>query len=338
MIDLNTLWFLLVGGLFAGYALLDGFDLGVGALHLLVHDDGERRIMLSAIGPVWDGNEVWLVVGGGALFAAFPRVYATVFSGFYLAIMFILFALIFRGIAIEFRDLQESRWWRQLWDISFALGSIGAGFLMGVALGNVIDGIPINSAGDYSGDFLDLLRPYPLLIGSTTVALFMMHAAIYLALRTEERLQSKIRKWIPWTIGVFVLFYLATTVATLYSAPAMVEHVRERPWFILAPLATVLAIVNVPREIRHGREWRAFLSSCVTVVGLLSLVGIGMYPDLVTATDPAYRLTIYNSASTPETLRRMAMMAAIGGPLVLLYTASIYRIFSGKVKIDESSY
>ncbi|MGH7001620.1 MAG: cytochrome d ubiquinol oxidase subunit II, partial [Stellaceae bacterium] len=137
MIDLNTLWFLLVGGLFAGYAVLDGFDLGVGALYLLVREDEERRLLLNSIGPVWDGNEVWLVVGGGALFAAFPRVYATVFSGFYLAMMLILVALIFRGLAIEFRGQQPMRWWRQLWDVSFSAGSIGAALLMGIALGNL---------------------------------------------------------------------------------------------------------------------------------------------------------------------------------------------------------
>ncbi|MGH7842980.1 MAG: cytochrome d ubiquinol oxidase subunit II [Steroidobacteraceae bacterium] len=338
MIDLNTLWFLLVGGLFAGYAVLDGFDLGVGALYLLVGEDEERRLLLNSIGPVWDGNEVWLVVGGGALFAAFPRVYATVFSGFYLAMMLILVALIFRGLAIEFRGQQPMRWWRQLWDVSFSAGSIGAALLMGIALGNLIRGIPIDAAGQYSAGLPDLLRPYPLLVGITTLALFAMHGAIYLLLRVEGDLHEKVRRWVIWTIVAFVVCYVATTIATMIEVPAMGERALSRPLFLGVPVVTVAAILNIPREVRRRRGWPAFLSSCVVVFGLMALVGIGMYPNLATALDPARSLTIYNAASTPATLRRMALMAAIAGPFVALYTVSIYRVFSGKVKLDASSY
>ena len=152
-LDLNTIWFVLIGVLFAGYAMLDGFDLGVGALHLFTKSDDERRVMLNAIGPVWDGNEVWLVTGGGALFAAFPNVYATVFSGFYLALMLLLASLIFRAVAIEFRSKQPMRWWRQMWDIGFAAGSLVSGLLLGVALGNIAWGIPIDSRGEFAGSF-----------------------------------------------------------------------------------------------------------------------------------------------------------------------------------------
>jgi len=338
VINLNTLWFLLVGGLFAGYAVLDGFDLGVGALHLFVHEDEERRLLLNSIGPVWDGNEVWLVVGGGALFAAFPRVYATVFSGFYLAMMLILFALIFRGLAIEFRGQQPMRWWRQLCDICFSAGSVVTALLMGIALGNLIRGIPIDAAEHYSAGLPDLLRPYPLLVGITTLALFAMHGALYLLLRVDGPLQERVRGWIPTTIMIFVICYAATTIATLLLVPTMAERAFSRPLFFVVPVITILAILNIPREIRRRRTWPAFLSSCVVVFGLLALVGIGMYPNLATALDPARSLTIYNSASTPGTLRRMALMAAIAGPFVALYTISVYRVFSGKVRLDASSY
>src|SRR5579864_6656713 len=159
--DLNTIWFILVGILFTGYALLDGFDLGIGALHLFAKKDEERRLLLNAIGPVWDGNEVWLVTGGGALFAAFPNVYATVFSGFYLAFMLLLVALIFRAVAIEFRSKQPMKWWRTIWDVSFSVSSIVSSFLVGVAMGNIAWGIPLSADHEYAGTFLGLLKPFP---------------------------------------------------------------------------------------------------------------------------------------------------------------------------------
>ena len=203
--DLNTIWFILVGVLFTGYAMLDGFDLGIGALHLFTKDDKERRVMLNSIGPVWDGNEVWLVTGGGALFAAFPNVYATVFSGFYLALMLLLASLIFRAVAIEFRSKQPMRWWRQMWDIGFSVGSIVSALLIGVALGNIAWGVPIDANGEFAGTFLGLLKPYPLLVGVTTVALFMMHGAIYGVMKTEGALHDKLRGWAMNCIIFFVI-------------------------------------------------------------------------------------------------------------------------------------
>jgi cytochrome d ubiquinol oxidase subunit II len=174
-IDLNILWYGLVGALFMGYAILDGFDLGVGAWHLFVKNDTDRRIMLNSIGPVWDGNEVWLVTAGGALFAAFPEAYATVFSGFYLAFEAFLVTLIFRAVAIEVRSKQSQRWWRQLWDISFSVSSVLIALLIGVVLGNLIYGIPLTADHELAESFAGPLRPYAILVGLTTVALFMMH-------------------------------------------------------------------------------------------------------------------------------------------------------------------
>src|SRR3989338_3916968 len=190
-LDLNLIWFVMIGILFSGYAMLDGFDLGVGALHLFAKTDHERRIMINAIGPVWDGNEVWLVTGGGALFAAFPDVYATLASGFYLAVMLLLCSLIFRAVAIEFRSKQPMKWWRQMWDVAFSLASILGSLLIGIALGNLVRGIPLDAQHEYAGTFLGLLNPYALLVGVTTLALCMMHGAIYLVLKTDGALHRR---------------------------------------------------------------------------------------------------------------------------------------------------
>jgi cytochrome d ubiquinol oxidase subunit II len=337
--DINTIWFILVGVLLTGYALLDGFDLGVGALHLLTRKDEERRILLNSIGPVWDGNEVWLVTGGGALFAAFPHVYATIFSGFYLAFMLLLVMLIFRAVAIEFRSKQPMAWWRRIWDASFSFASILSSLLLGVALGNIAWGVPLRPDHEYAGTFLTLLNPYALMVGITTVALFAMHGAIYLVLKTEADLHNKIRGWVNNTIIFFIICYVSTTIATVVYVPHMVETLKAHPSLLSIALLNMLAIANIPREIHHGRDFRAFLSSCASMAALMALFGIGMFPDIVAASnDAANSLTIYNAASSEKTLGIMLIIAIIGVPLVLAYTASIYWVFRGKVKLDRFSY
>jgi cytochrome d ubiquinol oxidase subunit II len=338
-LDLNTTWFILIGVLFTGYAMLDGFDLGVGALHLFTKTDEERRVMLNAIGPVWDGNEVWLVTGGGALFAAFPNAYATVFSGFYLAFVLLLVALIFRAVAIEFRSKQPMRWWRQMWDVGFSGGSILSSLLIGVAMGNIAWGVPIDERGEFAGTFPGLLKPYPLLVGVTTVALFMMHGAIYALMKTEGPLRDKLRGWIINCMIFFIICYAVTTMATLLYVPHMAARVRANPWLFSIALVNMLAIANIPREIHHGRDWRAFLSSCVAMIALMGLFGLEMYPNLILSNpDTANSLTIHNAASSQKTLGVMLTIALIGVPVVLAYTVSIYWIFRGKVKLDKMSY
>jgi len=338
-LDLNTIWFILIGVLFTGYAMLDGFDLGIGALHLFTKKDEERRIMLNAIGPVWDGNEVWLVVGGGALFAAFPNVYATVFSGFYLAFVLLLVALIFRAVAIEFRSKQPMRWWRQMWDTGFSAGSILSSMLIGIAMGNIAWGIPLDEHGDFTGTFWSLLGPYPLLLGLTTVSLFMMHGAIYGLLKTDGELHDRLRSWINNTIIFFIVCYAVTTMATLLYVPHMAARVRANPWLFSIAIVNMLAIANIPREIHHGRDHRAFLSSCVAMIALMGLFGLEMYPNLVLSNPVAGNsLNIHNAASSHKTLGIMLTIAVIGVPAVLAYTVSIYWIFRGKVKLDRMSY
>ena len=338
-LDLNTVWFILIGVLFTGYAMLDGFDLGVGALHLFTRTDEERRTMLNAIGPVWDGNEVWLVTGGGALFAAFPNVYATVFSGFYLAFVLLLVALIFRAVAIEFRSKQPMRWWRQMWDIGFSAGSLLSSLLIGVAMGNIAWGIPLDERGEFAGTFVSLLGPYPLLLGITTVALFMMHGAIDALLKTDGPLHDKLRGWITHCIIFFIICYATTTMATLLYVPHMAARMRANPWLFSIALLNMLAIANIPREIHRRRDGRAFLSSCAAMIALMGLFGLEMYPNLVLSNPmPANSLTIHNAASSHQTLGIMLTIALIGVPLVLAYTTGIYWVFRGKVKLGKMSY
>jgi len=337
--SLHIVWFVLVGVLFGGYAVLDGFDLGIGALHLFTSSDEERRLMINSIGPVWDGNEVWLVTGGGALFAAFPEAYATVFSGFYIPFMLFLLALIFRAVAIEFRSKQPAHWWRRMWDIGFAAGSVLAALLLGVAMGNIAYGVPLDSNFVFNGTLQHLVHPYTLLTGITTLALFTMHGSIYGVLKTEGELHEKLRGWVKNAIIFFILMYVITTIYTLLYVPHMASLIKTHPILFIVPIITILAIANVPREYYYNRDFRAFLSSCVAVLSLLALFGLGVFPNMVfSQPNPEHSLTIYNAASSPRTLKIMLIIALIGMPLVIAYTSSIYYIFRGKVTLSESSY
>lgn len=337
--DLRLVWFVLVGLLFTGYAVLDGFDLGVGALHLFTKKDEERRLLLNSIGPVWDGNEVWLVTGGGALFAAFPGVYATVFSGFYLYFILLLFGLIFRAVAIEFRGKQPFGWWRSLWDVSFSFSSILSSFLIGIILGNLAWGIPLTPEGEFGGTALGLIHPYPFLMGLATVTVFMMHGSIYAVMKTEGELQEFLRRRVNQAIIFFILCYGTLTFATLLYVPHMTVLIRKHPLLFAVPFLNLLAIANVPREMVRRRYSRAFLSSCAALVLLLALFGLGMFPYLVVShPHPECSLTLYNSASSVKTLRILSVAVLIGMPLVLAYTVSVYWIFRGKVKLESGSY
>ncbi len=337
--DFNLIWFILVGVLLAGYAILDGFDLGVGALHLLTKTDQERRLMINAIGPVWDGNEVWLVTAGGALFAAFPDVYATLASGFYLAVFILLFCLIFRAVAIEFRSKHHSRRWRKTWDIAFSISSIVCALLFGVIIGNLIWGIPLGIDKEFQGTFLSLLHPYALFTGVTVLSMCMMHGAIYVVLKSEGELRDKARFWVKNSMIFFFICYGILTMATLLYVPHVVDHLRAHPGLFLIPVLKLLVIANIPREIHHKREFLAFVSSSLAIVLFMFLFGSGLYPNMIYSNpNPQNSLTLYNAASSLTTLKIMFNIALIGMPIVLAYTISIYWIFRGKVKLDENSY
>lgn len=336
--DLNILWFLLVGVALAGYAILDGFDLGVGALHLFHKTDQARRISLNAIGPIWDGNEVWLVVGGGALFAAFPEAYATAFSAFYNALMLLLAALIMRAVSIEFRSKEPGKTWRSFWDTLFSVSSMLVAVLIGVALGNVMVGLELDARHEFTGTFLGLLNPVSIMTGLLTLALFMMHGAIYLVMKTEDAIQERVKRWVQKTMILFLVVYALTTMAVLIYVPRMVEPYKENPVLFVVPALTLLTIANIPRLISKKRGFWAFIFSSLTVFFLMALFSVGLFPDLIPAKDPANSLNLYNAASSQKTLGIMAIIAAIGMPFVIGYHIFIYRVFRGKVKIDEMSY
>jgi cytochrome d ubiquinol oxidase subunit II len=231
------------------------------------------------------------------------------------------------------------RWWRQMWDVGFAVGSVLSSFLIGVAMGNIAWGVPIDARGEYAGTFAGLLHPYALLLGLTTVALFMMHGAIYVVMKTEGELQQLVRAWVNRTIIFFIIAYAVTTMATLLYVPHMAARVRANPWLFSVAVVNMLAIANIPREIHLGREFLAFLSSCVAMVALMTLFGLEMFPNLVLSNpEVQHSLTVYNAASSRKTLGIMLTIALIGVPIVLAYTASIYWIFRGKVKLDRMSY
>jgi cytochrome d ubiquinol oxidase subunit II len=338
-IDYPTLWFLVVGALFSGYAILDGFDLGAGAWHLFFKEEKSRRIALNAVGPVWDGNEVWLVIGGGALFAGFPVLYASIFSAMYIPFMLFLFALIFRAVSIEFRSKEPMKWWRNTWDVSYSVSSILMALLLGVVMGNILQGVAIGPDYEFQGHWLEFINPYSVMVGITTLALFMMHGAIYLAMKTEGKLFVKVHRLLNQSIIFFIVSYSLVTLYTLIYIPHLSDNLHENAALFVVPLLAFLSIANVPRLVSREKYVQAFVFSALTMSFLLILVAIELYPAMVVSTiDPAYSITVYNASSSEKSLGIMLIMTAIGGPLVLAYTVFVYKTFWGKVKMDENSY
>ncbi len=339
-ITLSFLWYLVIVVALIAYAVLDGFDLGVGSLHLFARTDEERRVFLNAIGPVWDGNEVWLVVLGGALFAGFPEVFATVFSSFYVFTMLLVFGLIFRAVSIEFRSKHASRRWRRNWDVSFSLASLLIAFGVGLVMGNLIEGIPLDLSKNFTGSWLGFIKPYPILFGLTAVSLFAMHGAIYLVMKTEGSLQAHLEIWVARCIKLFVLFYVLLTLATFSIAPHMTDRFREYPVLFLIPLIAILMIGNISRQMKRDQPGWAFISSCISIGSLISLFAIGSFPIIVRSSinPEGNSLTLMNSASSNLTLKVLLSIVLIGIPLVLAYGVYIYRVFRGKVRLDDHSY
>ncbi len=342
MIDLNVIWFLLIGVLIIGYAILDGFDLGVGVLHLFTKDENEKRININAIGPVWDGNEVWLLTGGGALFAAFPIVYATVFSGFYIAFMLLLTALIFRAVSFEFRKYMESARSKKWWDLAFALGSLVPALLYGVAIGNVMRGLPIEMKDGKvfsSITFLGLLNPYSLLVGVLVLVMFTMHGSIYMTMKSDNKQRQRMVNWANKTWIAFVVLYILATFATFFAASYLFDGMLKNFLFWILFVVLFLSIIYIPVALKAEKFGRAFLSSSVMIGVMILLMAISLFPRIVPSSiDLANSLTIYNAASTQRTLLTMLIIALIGMPLVIGYTIFIYRVFKGKVLLTHDSY
>ena len=335
-----NLWYFVVGFSLIAYVVLDGFDLGVGMLHIFTKKDEERRIFLNSIGPVWDGNEVWLVVFGGALFAGFPSAYASLFSGFYDLAMIFLAGLIFRAVAIEFRSKQESKKWRFFWDYVFAVASLGIAFGGGLVLGNLIEGVPLNAEHNFYGTMSLFLRSYPILVGFLSVSLFIMHGSIYLVMKTEGSLQERVCRWALRSMFAFSLLYFITTCATLIYFPYMADRIRMYPGVGILAILAFIFFFTIPRLFVQGKDGLAFLFSCFGIASLMGLFGVGTYPVLVRSSlDPLTNsLSLFNASSSLLTLKVLLFIVVIGVPMVIGYGIYIYRVFKGKVKVDQSSY
>lgn len=338
-IDYPTLWFFVVGAVFSGYAILDGFDLGAGALHLFFKKDISRRIALNAVGPVWDGNEVWLVIGGGVLFAGFPVFYGTLLSGMYIPFMLFLFFIILRAISIEFRSKEKMKWWRKSWDITYSISSIMLAICLGLVLGNILQGMPLNENMEYEGNWLSFFNFYAILTGLTVLSLMTLHGGIYLCLKTEGKLFDKIERLIKYAIGTFIILFAALSLYSLMYYPHLSDRFKEIPYLFTVPLLGVLSIANVPRLVSKRRFFHAFIFSSLTFAFLLLTVAIELYPQLLFSTSNVENsITVYNAASSDKSIGIMLIFVAIGVPLISGYTFFVYRAFRGKVKLDETSY
>lgn len=338
-IDYTVWWFLVFGAVISGYAILDGFDLGAGALHLFLKKEESRRIALNAIGPIWDGNEVWLVIGGGALFAGFPVAYSAIFSAFYVPFMIFIIGLIYRAVAIEFRSKEPGRLWRAAWDFVYFFSCTTVTLSLGLMLGNVALGMPLDANHEFTGNWLDFFNPFAILVAITTLALFMMHGAIFLTMKTENRLFAKMTVLSKNFTIFFVISFTITTLYTLLYVPHLSDQIKANPVFFVLPMTMILAVANIPRQLNKGRYRWAFISSAVTIAALLLTVAVEVFPLLVYATnDPANSITISNSASSAKTMQLLLTIALIGTPLVGAYSAFVFWTFKGKVKLDDTSY
>lgn len=328
---LQIFWFFLIGILFAGYSVLDGFDLGIGALMpFLAKADGKKELtLINSIGPVWDGNKVWLITAGGALFAAFPLAYATVFSGFYMAMMLVLFGLIFRAVSIKFYTLEPER--RKVWSFAFFLGSTLPAILFGVALGNVIVGVPLDSAMEFRGTFFTLLRPFPLVIGLLGFTAILMQGAVYAALKTEGELQHDARTAATKIFYVYLAMFAASIIASFIFMP---QNMSILPAWI-STAVTIVALFMLKKNISQGKDFKSFVYSSIAFLSLWGIAGSVQFPNLVQATGGAdLNITIYNASSGVLTLSIMLGIALVGMPIVIAYSIYVYRIFRGKVNIN----
>lgn len=333
---LQSVWFFLWGLLWAVYFMTDGFDLGAGTLlPFLGRSEDEKKAVIASIGPLWDGNEVWLLTAGGVTFAAFPRVYAVMFSSLYSALMLILFALILRGVSFEFRSKVENPGWRKLWEVCIFAGSVVPALLFGVAFANIFRGIPFNQNGVYQGTLFTLLNPYGLLGGVFFLILFLVHGALWLSVRTEGKLQERAVAtanglW-PVELIVSVAFLVATAFAT-----RLYDNYLVHPYLFLVVLLAVAGLLGIKVFLMKGAFFKAWLSSALTIVGATFFGVIGLFPNLFPSSiAPAYSLTAQNSASSPLTLTIMLIVVIIFVPLVLAYQIWSYFLFRGKAEVED---
>ena len=332
---LQVLWFVLWGLLWAVYFMLDGFDFGAGMLRLfLSKDEADRRVTLGSIGPVWDGNEVWLITAGGATFAAFPLTYASMFSFLYLPMLLILFSLILRGVSVELRNKDEGARWRANWDRLLAVTSFTAPLVLGLGFGNIFQGLRFDASG-YHATFWQLFNGYGLLTAVLFVVLFLQHGALWLAWKTEGKLEERANRLAGWLWFAVALVAVGFLVATPFATHLLDNFVSHPVWF-LAPVLAVAALAAVKLLHLRGMVLPAFLASCALIVLVVGTGLIGLFPALIPSQmDPASSLTITNSSSSQYTLRLMAIVALIFVPIVVVYQFLVYRFFRSKTTRKE---
>ena len=336
---LQDIWFFLWGLLWAVYFISDGFDLGLGSLlPFLGKSETDRKVMIHAMGPLWDGNEVWLLTAGGVTFAAFPAVYAVMFSSLYSALMLLLFALIVRGVSFEFRSKVESPGWRKLWDSCLFIGSLAPAVLLGVAFANIFRGIPFDQNGIYHGTLLTLLNPYGLLGGVLFLCLFLVHGALWLSIKADGDLHDRAvntahKLWYALLV-VAVLFLIATKFAT-----PLYDNYLAHPVLFVVVLVTVAALLGTKVFLKTGALWKAWFSSALTIIGATFFGIIGLYPNLFPSSiDSRFSLTAHNASSSPLTLKIMLIVVLIFVPIVLAYQVWTYHLFKGKVTSEDLAY
>jgi len=332
--DLNTLWFILISVLFIGFFFLEGFDYGVGILlPFMSKDDKTRRVVINTIGTFWDGNEVWLLTAGGAMFAAFPNWYATMFSGFYLALVLMLLALILRGVAFEFRSKDKNHTWRKTWDWMLFIGSFIPALLWGVAMANLIRGVPIDENMNYIGGFFNLLNPYALVGGLTSLSLFTLHGAIFLDLKTTDDIREKAHSfaaklWIPTVVLVFVFVIFG------YFSTDMFTRLGVFPG--VSPFIAAVSLLLTGWFLKNNKSGWAFIMTGITIAFSTITIFMGLFPRvMVSSLNDAWSLTIYNASSTPYTLTVMSIIAAIFVPIVLIYQGWTYWVFKKRISRDS---
>jgi len=340
---MGTIWFCLVAIMLAGYVVLDGFDIGVGILHLwIARDDSERRLVMRSIGPVWDGNEVWIVAAGGTLYFAFPALYASSFSGFYLPLMMVLWLLIIRGISLEFRSRVSGRIWPVFWDAGFGFASVLLAVFYGAALGNVVRGVPFDAAGRFFEPLWTNFMPagqtgildwYTILVGMAALAALALHGATWLAYKTENELNVRARRCASLLWWLVSLLTVVITLASFLLLPRLAAGFRARPWGFIFPALAIAGLGGIRWFLRSGKESMAFIASCSYILGMLTSVALSLYPTLLPAsTNPAYGITVGNAKAGDYGLRIGLVWWIIGMALASAYTIYVYRGFSEKVR------
>lgn len=336
---LQNVWFFLWGLLWAIYFIMDGFDLGIGSLlFVLAKDNEQKRVIYNAMGPLWDANEVWLITAGAITFAAFPRVYAVMFSSLYSALMLILFALILRGVSLEFRGKVQDPRWQKLWDMGLFVGSLVPAVLFGVAFANIFRGVPIDGEGIYHGTLFTLLNPYGLLGGVLFLLLFLIHGALWLAAKSEgvlhERAVNIVRRLWPILLVVAVIFLVGSKFAT-----RLYDNYLVHPVLFVFLLMTLLTLVGVKFFLVLGSWWKAWFSSALTIVGFTFFGIIGLFPSMFPSTlNPEYTLTAHNASSSPLTLKIMLIVVILFVPIIVGYQIWAHHLFKGKVTKEDLAY